>query len=76
MLIFKVAMIREDVHLIDLKWTAQGDNETEETAKEFELRVNKTRGQLIGENNFVNQTRVTANIVVLGELKPLIAGSK
>jgi hypothetical protein len=36
----------------------------------------KTRGQLIGENNFVNQTRVTENMVVFGELKPLIAGSK
>jgi hypothetical protein len=36
----------------------------------------KTRGQLIGENNFVNQTRVTENKVVFGELKPLIAGSK
>ncbi len=39
MLIFKVAMIRVDVYLIDLKWTSQGDNETEGTAKEIELKV-------------------------------------
>jgi hypothetical protein len=39
MLIFKVAIIREDIHLINLKWTAQGDNETEGTTKELELKV-------------------------------------